>query len=109
MKSESLTGIARAAAWGVVVGGGVGFALGMLLAPEEGRKLRRRLAFQLEHISGNIGDYLDGMSSTAVSSAAREKGEAVIADVEERAEAIRQEIDDILESFPTRQQSTSNN
>ncbi len=109
MKDQSFAGIAKAAVWGIILGGGVGFALGMLLAPEEGQKLRRRLAFQLESVSDDIGRKLDGLSGPAQSSQARTKAESLVADVEERAQQIKREMDALLEKYPAHHQSSSSN
>ncbi|MCB0719411.1 MAG: YtxH domain-containing protein [Bacteroidetes bacterium] len=108
MKEPSIAGIARAAVWGLVLGGGVGFALGMLLAPEEGQKLRRRLAFQLDNLSGEIGKWVDSFSAAPESSEARQKGESLIADVEQRARQIQHDMDQLLERYPSRRSAASN-
>lgn len=109
MKDQSFSGLAKAASWGVVLGAGIGFALGMLLAPEEGQKLRRRLGFQMERLSSELGKLIEGLSSTTESSEARDKAKSLVADVEERAQEIRHEMDALLEKYPTRHQATSSN
>ena len=109
MKDQNFSGLAKAASWGVLVGAGVGFTLGLLLAPEEGQRLRRRLAFQLDRVSDDLGKLVDGLSSPAESSEARDKAELLVADVEERAQQIRHEMDALLEKYPARHQATSTN
>jgi len=59
MKDRSKEHTFRAGTWGAIVGGAVGFALGLLLAPEEGRRLRRKLAYQLDHISEQVADLIE--------------------------------------------------
>ena len=48
MKRSSLSTIVRAGTLGFMVGGVVGFATGVLLAPQEGRKTQRRLIYKLD-------------------------------------------------------------
>lgn len=109
MTKEGFSGIARAAAWGLVLGGGIGFAMGMLLAPEEGQKLRRRLAFQLENASADIGKVIERLSTPAESSEARQKAASLVADVEERAKQIKNEMDELIQRYPSRRQASSSN
>jgi len=40
MKDYRLGDLVRASTWGALLGAAAGFALGILLAPEEGRKVR---------------------------------------------------------------------
>jgi len=108
MKEQSISGIARAAVWGFLLGGGVGFALGMLLAPEEGQKLRRRLAYQLDNLSGEIEKFVDGLSTSPESSEARQKGESLVADIEQQADEIQREMDEVLKRYPSRRSAASN-
>ena len=73
-----------------------GFALGLLVAPEEGRTVRRRLAYQLENLAGLVGSYVDQVVRSQEESAARRTGDALVADAQEKASRIRREIDDLL-------------
>ena len=100
MSSDNGGGSFRAGFFGIIVGGAVGFALGMLLAPEEGKKLRRRLAFHLENASNRLGDLVESMGDEAEMSEARQKGESLVADVELRAKKIQADMDDVLARFP---------
>ena len=43
MKKYDLGDLIRSGVWGAILGSAAGFALGILLAPEEGQKIRRRL------------------------------------------------------------------
>ena len=96
MKRYSAGSVFRAGAWGTVLGGAVGFALGMLVAPEDGKKIRRRLAYQLEHLSQQVSGYIDHLTQPAEQSAARERGDALVADARHRADQIRQDIDALI-------------
>lgn len=86
----------RAGAWGVLIGGAIGFSLGVLLAPEEGQKVRRRLAYQLENLSGQVGQYVDQLLATDVGNEARRRGDALVADARVKAQRIREDIDALL-------------
>ncbi len=96
MKRYSAGSVFRAGVWGTVLGGAAGFALGMLVAPEDGKKIRRRLAYQLENLSQQVGGYIDHLTQPAEQSAARQRGDALVADARERADQIRQDIDALL-------------
>lgn len=100
MSSHNRGGSVKAGFLGIVVGGAVGFALGMMLAPEEGRKLRRRLAFQLDHLSRKIGEVIESLGDDSVLSEARQKGETLVADVEQRARRIQEDMDDLPARLP---------
>lgn len=96
MKHYSFGSVARTGAWGVLVGGAIGFALGILLAPEEGDKIRRRLAYQLEHLTQHVASLLDQLVSPEVPSEARRTGDALVADAKAKAQRIRDDIDTLL-------------
>ncbi len=105
MRSFSLGSVIRAGAWGVVVGGAAGFTLGVLLAPEEGQTIRRRLLYQLEHIAGQVGVFVEHVFNPESASDARRTGDALVADAQQRAEQIRTDIDALLGEM--RRQSSS--
>ncbi|RMH60417.1 MAG: YtxH domain-containing protein [Bacteroidetes bacterium] len=96
MKHYSLGNVVRSGAWGLLVGGAVGFTLGILLAPEEGDKVRRRIAYQLEHLTRQVGSLLEQVVSPGVTSEARRTGDALVADAEVKARRIRDDIDALL-------------
>ena len=96
MKSYSLGSVVRAGSWGVVLGGAAGFLLGLLLAPEEGQKIRRRLAYQLEHLAEEIAHLFDQITHPQETSEARRTGDALVADARQQAQRIRDEIDALL-------------
>ncbi|MFQ5572286.1 MAG: YtxH domain-containing protein, partial [Rhodothermales bacterium] len=79
-----------------LLGGAAGFALGLLLAPEEGRKLRRRLSYRLESLGKQVGDLADQVLNPETESEARRTGDALVADAEVRAQRIRSDIDALL-------------
>lgn len=96
MKEYSLGSILRALGWGVLLGGGAGFVLGLMLAPEEGRKLRRRLSYRLENLGKTVGDFADQVLNPEAESEARRTGDALVADARMRAQRIRSDIDTLL-------------
>ena len=96
MKSYSLGSVVRAGSWGVVLGGTAGFLLGMLLAPEEGQKIRRRLVYQLEHLTVELSDFVDRVLRPQETGEARRTGDALVADARAQAQRIRDEIDALL-------------
>ena len=96
MKDYSLGSVVRAGAWGMIAGGLAGFAVGLLLAPEEGQKLRRRVAYQLEHLADQLGAFIDHLSNPDGSSEARRTGDQLVEDAREKAQRIRDDIDALL-------------
>ena len=80
----------------MILGGAIGFGLGLLLAPEEGKRLRRKLAYQLDHISEQVADLIEKTLSPESESAARKEGKALVDDAQEKAEKIRSDIDALL-------------
>lgn len=96
MKGDSIGRAVRAGVWGVLFGGAAGFAIGLLLAPEEGKKIRRRLAFHLENLSRQVGTFIDQVASEDHGSDARREGDELVEDARQRAQKIRADIDALL-------------
>lgn len=96
MKRYSRGRTLRASLLGAVAGGAVGFALGVLLAPQEGQKTQRRLIYKLDHLAGQLGMLVDQVMHSPEESAARRTGDAVVADARDRAKRIREDIDALL-------------
>lgn len=96
MKQYSIGSVARAGALGALIGGGAGFLLGLLLAPEEGQKVRRRVVYQLGYITSELGQFVDQLVRAEEESEARRTGDALVADAKEKAERIRADIDALL-------------
>jgi gas vesicle protein len=96
MKRETRRIIA-ASVWGTITGGMVGFGLGLLLAPDEGQQLRRRLAYLLDRWSDQVSALVDNLRDGNAASHARETGDALVADARQRAEQLLQEADALME------------
>jgi gas vesicle protein len=96
MKGDSIGKVVRAGTWGILLGGAFGFAVGLLLAPEEGKKIRRRLAFHLEQLSRQVGTFIEQVAADDQSSEARREGHELVEDAKQRAQKIRADIDALL-------------
>lgn len=96
MKDYTFGSVLRAGVWGLLVGGVTGFAVGLLLAPEEGRKIRRRMAYQLEHLADQVGTFVEQVAGQEAMNEARRTGDALVADAQEQAKRIRDDIDALL-------------
>ena len=96
MKHYSLGNIVRTVAWSLIVGGAAGFVAGILLAPGEGRKLRRRLVYQLETMANRVGSVVEDFSGAERDSEARRTGDRLVEDAREESRRIRDEIDMLL-------------
>lgn len=88
---------ARSTTFGFLVGGASGFALGLLLAPDEGRQMRRRVAYLLDRWAADLSGLLDRLeTSDGESSVAREKADALVADAREQAARLLDEADALI-------------
>jgi len=96
MKEYTLGSVIRSSAWGMLVGGAAGFTLGLLVAPEEGRRMRRRVAYQLEHLANRMGVFVEQLAQSDSRSEARRTGDQLVADAREKAQQIREDIDALL-------------
>lgn len=89
--------IVTASIWGTVTGGLVGFGLGLLLAPDEGQQMRRRLAYLLDRWTRQVADMVDELRDGNEPSDARQRGLALVEDARQRAEQLLQEADALME------------
>ena len=96
MKEYSMGSLIRAGIAGVLLGGGIGFSLGILLAPEEGQKVRRRLAYQLERLSKQVGEFVDQIAHSEEHGNARIDADALVADAKSKARQIQDDIDALM-------------
>ena len=88
MSKQRGPSLARAAGWGVLVGSGVGFALGLLLAPEKGQNIRLRVSYRLNALTRQVGAMAKQWATQTNEASARNEGKAVVAKAEEDAAAI---------------------
>jgi gas vesicle protein len=87
----------RASTTSFLIGGAAGFALGLLLAPDEGRQLRSRVAYLLDRWAGEVAGLVDRLDTgTARDSEARQQADALVADAREKAEALLDEADALI-------------
>ncbi len=86
----------RASIWGFLVGGAAGLGLGLLLAPDEGRQLRRRAAYLLDRWAGDLAALVDRLDGGGVSSDARARADALVADARQQAEDLLTEADALI-------------
>lgn len=88
--------VVRASLGGILFGGAVGFGLGLLLAPDEGKQIRQRVAFLLDRWGKQVSDLVGEIGSENVASKAREKADAVVADAREQAQEILGEAEALM-------------
>ena len=96
MKDYSIKSVLRALGWGALLGGGAGFTAGLLLAPENGRRMRRRISYRLEAVARRTSALFDQVMSSEQDSGARRHGEELVADARKRAQKIQTDIDAVL-------------
>lgn len=97
MKQYPLSSVVRAGVFGTLLGVGAGVLVGLLVAPSEGERTRRRLAYRLDQAAGSFGGLLEGLLNPATApNEARETGDALVSDAEAEADRIRGEIDRLI-------------
>lgn len=74
----------------------MGFGLGLITAPEEGRKVRRRLAYQLDNLGEKVSGFVEEYLNAEQLGEAQKAGKALVADAEQKAQQIRADIDNLL-------------
>jgi gas vesicle protein len=99
MEKKSRNRATQIGIWSALAGGALGFALGMLFAPQRGPDTRRRLAYQLEHLAAQAEGVLRRLAESGLEPAPSQTGKEVVADAEARANHIRDDIDALLEEL----------
>ena len=87
---------ARLFAEGLVVGGAAGFLVGLLLAPDEGREVRRRVAYLMDRWTDALGDLVERLGGEGAASEARHDAAAVVSDAREQAAQLLHEADALI-------------
>ena len=96
MEKNNLRSVIRALGWGAILAGGAGFAAGLLLAPEAGRRMRRRISFRLERLGRRVSEACDNFLIPIDDKNARRDGDDLVADAVQRARALSTEMDAVL-------------
>lgn len=95
----------RTGTLGILIGAAAGFALGVLFAPEEGKKLRRKLAYQLENLGESVADIIDNtLGDKQQEGQAKRESDALVKNARQKADVISHDIDALLDemrSHPT--------
>lgn len=86
----------RASLLGLVVGGSAGFVAGLLVAPDRGDRLRRRIAFRFDQAAADVERLVDRVLTGEHARVARDTGRALVSDAEAEAARIRGDIDRLL-------------
>ena len=92
----------RASLWSFAAGGAAGFALGILLAPDEGRQVRQRVAYLLDRWSGQVARIVEGLVSQEAPSAARQTADSVVADARQQAAQLLGEAEALMKEVRSR-------
>jgi len=99
--------VVRASLGGILFGGAVGFGLGLLLAPDEGKQMRQRVAYLLDSWGKQVSDLVDELGTKGVASQAREKADAVVADARKQAQEILGEAEALMSDARRRRSGES--
>jgi len=99
-KDSSVSKPLRTGTIGLLIGAAAGFALGVLFAPEEGKKLRRKLAYQLEHIGESVADLIDQtIGEKKVPGNAKRESDNLVETARQKANVISHDIDALLDEM----------
>ncbi|MDQ7040483.1 MAG: YtxH domain-containing protein [Rhodothermus sp.] len=108
MKKTYSTGeVIRAGLLGALLGSVAGFVVGLLIAPETGGQIRRRLTYQLEQLGERLQRLGEQLLHAPAPGEARRMGEALVANARAEAENIRQDIDALLGNLRRKRTSAS--
>ncbi len=88
------------------MGGAAGLVIGLLLAPDEGREVRRRVAFLLDRWTGQLGGLVERLGGEDASEA-RHDADAVVADAREQAARLLDEADALISEVRQRRGGAS--
>jgi len=94
---DSWSNSARSGIWGLLLGSAIGFLLGILFAPQEGKRVRRKVAYQLDNLGEKVADLVESaLSDVDEGSPARKAANDLVKDAKEKADVIRNDIDALL-------------
>ena len=81
---------------GLVVGGAAGLLVGLLMAPDEGREVRRRVAYLMDRWTDGLGQLVERLGGHGSTSEARHDAAAVVLDAREQAAQLLHEADALI-------------
>ena len=89
------SGNGKAAFWGALGGLLVGVGVGLLVAPEQGQRVRRRLAFQLDRLASRLNALLE--PAPGMENEARRSGRSLVQGARAQAHEIMHEVDALID------------
>lgn len=107
MKTYTRGQLLTAGLVGILAGSVVGFVAGLLVAPETGGQLRRRVSYRLGQLIERMQGMVAALLHPAEPSEARRTGDALVANARAQAETIRQDIDALLGDLRRKRTSSS--
>lgn len=83
---------------GFLIGGAIGLAVGLLIAPEQGEKLRRKVAYRIKATAEQLSDLVEnfGQEDDFDTSEARREGQELIEDTTHQAQQLLEEMDAMM-------------
>lgn len=96
MSESNEAGGVSGAIFGVLFGALVGVGIGLLIAPERGVEIRRRMAYHLENLAEYVADLGQRVHRIHEQSEARNSAEEVVAGAQRQAEQIMRDANDLI-------------
>ena len=82
---------------GFLLGGAVGLAVGLLIAPEQGEKLRRKVAYRVKHLARDVEDLVDRLGQQQLdSSEAHRRGAEIVEETTLQAKQLQDEMETLM-------------
>lgn len=91
---------------GALVGTVVGIGVGLIIAPERGDELRRRVAYNLDRLASQTAELGERMRGIQSSSAARDSASELVEGARAQADQIMRDANDLISEIKRAQGAT---
>jgi gas vesicle protein len=107
MSESSEAGSVSGAIFGTLFGTLLGIGIGILIAPERGVEIRRRVAFHLENLAEYLAEVGARVNRIQEESEARHSAAEVVAGAQRQADQIMRDANDLINEMRRTRDTTS--